>query len=455
MARQSRASLNHSFRRWLVGGRRPGASALEAQQAEQIFGFRIAGLGRLLLCVALALYVPVGMPAQTQGQVLLGLAGFAAISAVQMAMADRNWFQTWGKYVFIAIDLAVIYVAVVFRNPFGENLWTLVQSFRLEYFLFFFLYLGCVALTNAPSLVLGVGLAISAAWFATTVYLSGQPGVLTWFDLPGGSLNSDPAEARALYLHPDFFDNSARLLELVTMTGLSALLALAAWRGRLNFRRFTAAEEQRRLARETFSKYVPEEVAQELLSHGGILEPERQEASILFADIEGFTASSQAADPAHVLEMLNAYYDAAGEAVTRHGGIVTQFQGDGLLATFSPPLAGENMAASAAAAAADIQRLVAERDFAGKRFRVRIGIATGPVIAGALGGRQRQSYTVIGDTVNLAARLEQLNKEQKTRTLLCDRTAAMMGADTCDPVTRTAVRGRDAEIEIFTLRGGA
>jgi len=95
------------FRRWLSGGIRP-VSAAEASRAENVFGFRVAGLGRLAFCIALALYVPVGFPQQTVNQVLLGILGFAAISALQMSMADRNWFQRWGKFLFIALDLTVI-----------------------------------------------------------------------------------------------------------------------------------------------------------------------------------------------------------------------------------------------------------------------------------------------------------------------------------------------------------
>lgn len=436
------------LRQWLSGSIRP-TSAVEAQRAENVFGFRVAGVGRLAFCLAFAFYVPFGFPQATQYQVQLGVLGFAIISAVQMAMADRNWFQNWGKYLFVALDLSVIFIAVVFRNPFGENLWTLVQSFRLEYFLFFFAYLGTVALTNSPGLVLGVGFVISVSWIITTLVVTNLPGTLTWFDLPGGTGNTSPAEALVLFLHPDFFDNSARLLEAFSMAGLSLLLALAAWRGRLNFRRFSEAEEERRLVRETFGKYVPEEVARELLSHDGVLVPERREATILFADIEGFTTLSENAGPDHVLDMLNDWFDRAGEAIGGQGGIVTQFQGDGLLATFSAPVAGANPAGAAVTAAKAMLDAAMKDSFSGETIRIRVGIATGPVVAGALGGRERQSYTVIGDTVNLAARLEQLNKTQGTRILLCQNTAAAMGVDSCRLVTHAAVRGRAGELDVF------
>jgi len=341
----------------------------------------------------------------------------------------------------------------VFRNPFGDNLWTLVQSFRQEYFLFFFIYLGTVALTNSPRLVLGVGFLISMAWIVTTLIITRIPGTLTWFDLPSGSANTNPAEALELFLHPDFFDNGARLLEALSMAAISMLLALAAWRSRLNFRRFAETEEERRLVRETFGRYVPEEVARELLSHEGVLVPERREATILFSDIEGFTSLSENAGPDHVLDMLNEWFDRAGDAVSHHGGIVTQFQGDGLLATFSAPVAGENPAGAAVAAAQEMLQAAASSVFSGETIQIRVGIATGPVVAGALGGRERQSYTVIGDTVNLAARLEQLNKAQGTRILICENTARATGTNGCRLVTRAAVRGRSGELDVYEPTG--
>lgn len=424
-------------------------SAAEAQRAENVFGFRVAGLGRLAFCLVFVFYIPVGIPQQTRFEVMIGLLLFTAISALQMAMADRDWFQRWGKYLFVALDLAVIYVAVVFRNPLGDNLWTLVQSFRLEYFLFFFIYLGTVALTNSPGTVLYVGLTISVAWIITAFAVMSQPETLTWANLPDSGGNPDPSVALQLFLHPDFFDSAARLMEALSMMAITLLLSLAAWRGRMNFRRFAEAEQERRLVRETFGKYVPEEVARELLSHDGVLVPERREATILFADIEGFTSLSENAGPDHVLEMLNDWFDRAGEAVGGEGGIVTQFQGDGLLATFSAPLAGANPAGAAVAAAKAMLDAAARDSFSGETIRIRVGIATGPVVAGALGGRERQSYTVIGDTVNLAARLEQLNKAQGTRILVCQNTAAALDAGSCRLVTHAAVRGRSGEMDVF------
>lgn len=445
-----RRYLSQRFRAWLSGGRVSYETPKEAIAAEQIYGFRVAGLGRLLICVVLALYTPYGLPPQTQGYVLLAIVGFAVVSTTQMMLADRDWFQRWGKYAFVVFDLSALFLIIIFRNPFEDNLWTMVQSFRLEYFLLFFIYVGSIALTNSPSLALLVGGATAGAWLTTSWAIISRPGVLTWLDLPWEDGPPDADQALRLMLDPNFFDITARVLEAIAILSLALLLAVAAWRGRRNMRRFAEAETERRFAREMFSRYVPEQVARRMLDDHGALAPERREATILFADIESFTSTSEAEDPAWVLNLLNSYFDAVGEAVGAHGGVVTQFQGDGLLATFSSPFADPNPASAAVDASFDIHRLVAEGVFAGGALKVRIGLATGSVVAGALGGRAHLSYTVIGDAVNLAARLQELNKTHGTRTLVCDRTAAKLdGVSETRSLGRVKVRGRDGEIDLF------
>jgi adenylate cyclase len=109
--------------------------------------------------------------------------------------------------------------------------------------------------------------------------------------------------------------------------------------------------------------------------------------------------------------MLNEYFSAAVEIIEKNNGVVTQFQGDAMLVTFNLPVDDEFHADSAIRAALAIERLCSERKFAGIGLRARIGVATGAVTAGNVGSDSRISYTVHGDAVNLAARLEQLNKQ--------------------------------------------
>ena len=194
--------------------------------------------------------------------------------------------------------------------------------------------------------------------------------------------------------------------------------------GRLasGFNRMVRGLRERALIRENFGRYIPERVAAAILSSGGALRPRSATATILYADIEGFTSIAESISPDQVVEMLNAYFSAAVEIIEKNHGVVTQFQGDAMLATFNLPVEDEFHAESAIRASLAIERLCKKRRFAGIKLGVRIGVATGSVTAGNVGSDSRVSYTVHGDAVNLAARLEQLNKRFGTRMLVDEAT---------------------------------
>ena len=152
----------------------------------------------------------------------------------------------------------------------------------------------------------------------------------------------------------------------------------------------------------------------------GTLAGETGEATILFTDIAGFTTIAEYLAPHELVAALNDYLETVLAPIRAHGGVVNTFIGDGLFASFNMPLACEGHAAAAVRAAIDIQRAVGSRTFGdqGVALATRIGISTGNVIGGSVGAGQRLSFTLLGDTVNLAARLEELNKQYGTRILV-------------------------------------
>ena len=210
---------------------------------------------------------------------------------------------------------------------------------------------------------------------------------------------------------------------------------------------------ERQLIRDVFGRYVPERIAQALLSGAGDLTPEAAEATVLFADIEGFTAVTAEIGPAATVALLNAYFSAMVEILERHDGVVTQFQGDAILATFNVPAANPRHAANAIKAAREMLEATENSEFAGHRLAIRIGISTGEVVAGAVGAAGRLNYTVHGDTVNLAARLEQLNKEYGTRLMVSQGVVDRASEYAYRRVAETPVRGRTGTETIYTLDG--
>jgi class 3 adenylate cyclase len=203
-------------------------------------------------------------------------------------------------------------------------------------------------------------------------------------------------------------------------------------------------------ATDTLAHYVPVQVAKMLLANGGILEPVEAKATILMCDIEGFAALTDSIGARHVFDFLNAYFELLVEIVERHHGVVTQFQGDAILAVFNLPLADRDHAAHALRAALEIVSACDARSFADVRARNRIGLATGRVIAGAVGSHGRLSYTVHGNAVNLAARLEMLNKDYATRILLPAKTAERCPGFALRKIADASVRGYVEPIALFT-----
>src|SRR5215467_14175449 len=201
--------------------------------------------------------------------------------------------------------------------------------------------------------------------------------------------------------------------------------------------RIGAILEKKRLRDEQkalVQRFATSQVAEQLLQSGFALGGKRVHASVMFSDIRGFTALVENQGPEETIELLNTYYTLMFEAISSHGGVVNQMIGDGLMALFGAPLPLDDCAGSAVAAALEMIELIEqfnlERSAVKKAaIRIGIGVATGDVVAGYTGTQQRATYTCIGDTVNLAARLEAHTKvagrgiliDQDTQRALRDR----------------------------------
>jgi adenylate cyclase len=182
--------------------------------------------------------------------------------------------------------------------------------------------------------------------------------------------------------------------------------------------RIGASLEKKRLRdqqRELISKFATREVAEDLLTSGFSLGGKHVEASAMFCDIRSFTTIAEAREPAETIELLNDYYTLMMDAIGAEGGIVNQMVGDGLMAIFGAPLPREGHRQRAVLAARQMVELISlfnEEKAAGDKMPIQIGIgiASGPVVAGYTGTNQRATYTCVGDTVNIAARLESHTK---------------------------------------------
>jgi class 3 adenylate cyclase len=226
-----------------------------------------------------------------------------------------------------------------------------------------------------------------------------------------------------------------------------------------HFNRMVDGLRERQRIRETFGKYVSEAVAAALLQEAGDgrLKGEMRTATLLFTDIEGFTALAERLPPDTLIAVLNEYLEVVLEPIQRHGGVVNSFSGDGLFASFNLPLANERHAECAVAAALAIQAALAPRVFTGGvRLKTRIGINTGMVVGGTIGAGERLGYTLLGDAVNTAARLQELNKTYGTRILVSEATQSLAtDGFRFRRIGQVPIRGRQEPLVLHTLEEGA
>ena len=240
---------------------------------------------------------------------------------------------------------------------------------------------------------------------------------------------------------------------------IAAAAAIYLWQGLAGLLQERA---QRQAIRNTFALYVPEGVVSELIAHpekislGG----EQRELTLLFSDLAGFTSAAEALAPQEVAALLNEYFKDMSEVIFRHRGTIDKFIGDAIMAFWNAPVDDPDHAAHGLLAARD---MLAALDGVNTRLRerglppvdMRIGVHTGAAIVGNLGSPTRFSYTAIGDSVNLASRLEGVNKYYGTRLLISGDTVSRLGRHANElalrPVDSVRVKGKTEAVDLYTL----
>lgn len=209
--------------------------------------------------------------------------------------------------------------------------------------------------------------------------------------------------------------------------------------------------------RDHLSRLLPSQVAERILAAGGRpLEPVQREVTILFSDLRDFTTLSQRMEPQRVLALLDDYFARMTGIVKTHEGMVNKLLGDGLMAVWGVPAEQPDHAVKAVRAALAMRRALAELNAAASdqqpKLRIGVGLHTGIVAAGMLGGPDQHEYTVIGDAVNLTSRIEGLTKKLGTDILVSEATwTQCQGAVAGERVGQEQVKGRDEPVVVYTV----
>jgi len=250
--------------------------------------------------------------------------------------------------------------------------------------------------------------------------------------------------AYRLFLVNIFVPGASALATLLVVLFLSALL------------HYAAEARQRRAIKNAFAHYLAPEMVERIAREPETLELGGQmiDAVLLFSDITGFTPLAERCGPKAVSSILNRYFQAAGEAVMREQGTVVKFIGDGMFAMWNAPIPVAGAADRAVRAALAIERRVSLLCGSGELppLHTRIGIHAGPVIAGNLGANGRFDYTAVGDAVNAASRLEQLNKRLGTSILISGQVKERMTAalEALTPMGTVQLKGKSEPLELYT-----
>ena len=368
------------------------------------------------------------------------LAAYLGFTLLRLVLAYRNQLAEWMRYLSIVIDVSLLI--------------GLIWSFHLQYMQPPSFYLKAPAV-----LYIFIFVALRTLNFdARKVVTAGAVAILGWLALVVYVITIDPHDSMITHDYVHYLTSNSVLIgaEIDKVISISVVTAILAYAIARNRRLLTHAVTES-ASNQDLARFVPAEVASLIKASDDAVQVgagEPREATMLFLDLEGFTSLAERLAPRDLVRILNTFYAAVAEPLALHGGVINQFQGDAILATFNAPRLDLDHAANALRAALAIQALLGARTFGdGLVLRARIGINTGVVIHGLIGTPDRLGYTVIGDEVNVAARLEALNKQYGTSIIASEQTCerARDGRLACALLGEVQVRGRTTPTRIYRV----
>lgn len=378
-----------------------------AEEAGLVFAFRARCLAVLMVACAVVVLTP-----WPRDLYYLGFAvGFLLLGYVPFRFRRHRAAERI-KLGFVVLDVALITAAVLNLPSGGAWIdWPIQTRLRSQNFLLLLLLLGEAALTYSPRRVLWMGASIATIWSAAFLALYARPESKRFGDI----VSQDTDEGLlALFLDPAYVSLPQWLTQLVATVILTVLLATAVHRSRAHLRAQVRAE----VLRASLARYVSPDVAEALSdpSSPGFGAPTTRRVAVLFADLVGFTGVSERLAPERTFALLRSFQERSSRVVFRHRGTLDKFLGDGLMATFGALQDEEDAAARAIACAFDLmtemERWNAKRDGRrAERLSIAVGVHLGPVTVGNLGPENRLEFTVVGDVVNVASRLEEVTRE--------------------------------------------
>lgn len=429
---------------------------LAAFQEQDRRAFALTTRATVLAVLATGLFMLAAIPfeAAAWSLIIITLLAAAAVAHYMLEASTRG--RWWFRYVYAVLTAGLVTAAILVPSPFFDQADRIPQlSLRFEASVFFFIFIALSALTYSPRFVMWTGFVCAISWGTGVLIIATLPDSITVLDLPNLS-EATLDEKRTQLLNLKFVSISNTAQAMFAMMIVSTVLAMAVWRTKRLINRQMSAERERANLARYFSPALVDELSDVDEPLGAV---RSQDVAVLFADIRGFTTMSEKQTPEQMIALLRAFHGRMADTVFRHKGTVDKYIGDAIMATFGTPIVSDSDAANALACVGDMLTTIRDwndmRKEAGEDpVEVSIAVHYGAAVLGDIGDERRLEYAVIGDTVNVASRLEHLTREKGVSAIvskdLVDAAgdAAMRGLK---PLGETRVRGREAPIGLFAL----
>lgn len=390
---------------------------------------------------------------------LAAVAAFGLLGVLQFICAKQRIFMPVLKYVFVLVDCVLLAFIISSPGPVDDSTLPPAVAMESSRASFFYIFLMQAAFSLRPQLVLWCGLCIVAVRSGMLAWFANQPGVFTNIDLPEQSVEAFlAARPDTNFIFLGFWATDI-IVTLIIATGLAVVVK----RSRHLVESQAIAERTRASLARYFSPNVVDHLSSSKQLLGGVRE---QEVAVLFADIMGFTKLCENTSADSVIKLLRDYHSRLGQAVFDNNGTLDKYIGDGLMATFGTPEPSPNDARNSLQCALDMISALttwnAERTAMGEDpVHVGIGLHYGSVIAGDIGNERCLEYSVIGDTVNIASRLEHLTRSLGTPLIVSDSLIKAIELNDNDSNTILVnklseggvikIRGRESGVAIWTF----
>lgn len=383
----------------------------EAFRHEEYEALRLTIGLRYAVCIIVATIVSIEMGWPLALNYYGYFAAFAFSAYLQLLLRKPELDRPWMHVVFPFIDMALLTAAVVLPNPFDPNPLPPPMRLGFDTILYVALFVVLSALGQSPRTVLNTTLAAIVCWTIGTIYIVMHPDVS--FGSRLDNILHVPTQERIDYLLNPWNVRLGEFLPRLILIGMiGLLLAVAVMRSRTLLARQVESERARRNLSRHFSPHIAEELSRMDDALGQV---KQLDAAVLFADLVGFTQIADDHTPDQTIGILREVHQRLARAVADNAGTLDKYLGDGIMASFGTPRPGPRDASAALLAARAMLREMEQLNRQRKLLRqvplqLAVGIHYGPLTLGNIGDETRVEYALIGETVNVAHRLEQMTR---------------------------------------------